>query len=81
MSYIQLHTTSQHADPNTPLEVGNLPKPDMYHHIVEDFLTDWSGIKLLKININIHIVLIWNDFNSTWISCSKSPYDWANGDC
>ena len=29
------------ADPNTPIEVGSLPEPDMYHHIVEDFLTDW----------------------------------------
>ena len=30
-----------YADPETFIEVGSLPKPDLYHHIVEDFLTDW----------------------------------------
>lgn len=30
-----------HVDPDTVIEVGSLPEPDLYHHIVEDFLTDW----------------------------------------
>ena len=23
--------------------LGKSPKPDLYHHIVEDFLTDWTS--------------------------------------
>ena len=30
-----------HADPKTVIKVGSLPEPDLYHHIVEDFVTDW----------------------------------------
>ena len=30
-------------------EIGNLPKPDRYHHIVEDFLTDWYSFPQHKV--------------------------------
>ena len=30
-----------HINSVTRIEVGRLPEPDMYHHIVEDFLTNW----------------------------------------